>query len=221
MKLIKWLAIPILGLILAGCVDSTARVEINKDKSADLSLEAAMDGDMYALAGPYIEKALKGTDYKLEQGENVIKVFKHYPSLEALSSIQDGSGESKISVDEKDSFFYTAYDVKASVDLQSQLSRYIGEVTSNTFIQSIILQKLDQSDLKLEVALPYKLFGSNNADEENGNTLSWDISTATETPVEFEVIVPKVKTIATTAGIVVVFIIGAVILIVKGKRKRK
>lgn len=221
MKLIKWLAIPLLGLILAGCVDSTARVEINKDKSADLSLEAAMDGDMYALAAPYIEEALKGTDYKLEQGENAIKVYKHYPSLEALNSIQDGSGESKISVDEKDSFFYTAYDVKASVDLQSQLNRYIGEVTSNTFIQSIILQKLDQSDLKLEVALRYKLFGSNNADEENGNTLSWDISTATETPVEFEVIVPKVKTIATTAGIVVVFIIVAVILIVKGKRKKK
>lgn len=221
MKLIKWLAIPLVGLILSGCVDSTARVEINKDKSADLSLEASMDDDAFTLVGPYIEKALKGTEFKLEQSENSIQVFKHYPSLEGLASIQDASGDSKISVDEKESFFYTAYDVKASVDLESQISRSIDGVTSNTFIQSIILQKLGQSDLKLEVALPYKLFGSNNADEENGKTLSWDISTAAETPIEFEVIVPKVKTISITAGIVVVLIIGAIIMIVKKKRKKK
>ena len=221
MKLIKWLTIPLLGLILSGCVDSTARVEINKDKSADLSLEASMDGDVYTLSGPYIEKALNGTEYKIEQSENSIKVFKHYPSLEDLASKQDEAGDSTISVDEKDSFFYTAYDVKASVDLQSQISRYIEEVTSNAFVQSIILQKLDQSDLKLEVALPYKLFGSNNADEENGETLTWDISASAETPIEFEVRVPKVKTIATTVGIVIAFIIGAIVLIVKGKRKKK
>ncbi|MFJ7746410.1 hypothetical protein [Peribacillus sp. NPDC097295] len=221
MKRMKWLAIPLLGLILSGCVDSTARVEINKDKSADLSLEASMDGDMYSLAGPYIEEALEGTEYKLEQSENGIKVTKHYPSLETLSNIGDGTGESKISVDEKESFFYTAYDVKASVDLQSQISRYIEGVSGNTFIQSIILQKLDQANLKLEVALPYKLFGSNNADEENGKTLSWDISATNETPVEFEVIVPKGKTIGITAGIVVVLVIGAVVLIVKRKSKKK
>lgn len=73
-------------------------------------------------------------------------------------------------------------------------------------------------DFKL--TLPVDLYGDNNANVEDGRTLTWNVTLADTEPIQMQVYVPNVWNIVIVLIILVVVIATAIILFVRKRKQR-
>ncbi|WP_199880733.1 hypothetical protein [Bacillus massiliglaciei] len=225
MQYLKYIGVLFISVLLTGCVDATAHVNIHKDGSADLNMETTVNSEVDSIAGPAIEemidRQLSGDGYKVSSSNGTIRVSKHFSSMEDMN---EGGGNSQVMKDftviKEDHFFYKTYQVDGEIDLASQMNSQIEEVIDNSFVRSLITQNLEQADLNLVVQLPVKLPTESNADEVSGKTLTWNISTTESTPIELKVSAPNVTAIAAAAGAVIVVLILAIIWNLRRKKRK-
>ncbi|MNP76754.1 hypothetical protein D3C76_1740530 [compost metagenome] len=75
--------------------------------------------------------------------------------------------------------------------------------------------------VNFKLTLPYNLYGPNNADTQEGNTLTWRISMADTEPVRLVVYVPQVQNIAIAGGGLVLLLGAAAVWYVRVRKSRQ
>ncbi|MNE81285.1 hypothetical protein D3C80_1779220 [compost metagenome] len=80
---------------------------------------------------------------------------------------------------------------------------------------------LQNLSVNFKLTLPYNLYGPNNADSQEGNTLTWRISMADTEPVRLVVYVPQVQNLAIAGGGLVLVLGAGAYFLVRLIRARK
>lgn len=219
----------LLLVFAAGCAKGTGHIVIHKDGSIDLQAEAAIGERVQALLGEETLERLRQTleerGLTLEQGTDgssaTYRISRHFTSIEALRedlSWLDPDRDAILDVMSKDRWLFTTYEISGRLDLERQLSD--AALLAGSLIPGPMVKLLlRQVDLDIRVTFPYKLYGDNNADRIDGNTLIWELPLTRPTPIELDVHVPNLRNIViAAAGLIVVAVIAVPLLLRKRKR---
>ncbi|GBF76659.1 hypothetical protein PA598K_05140 [Paenibacillus sp. 598K] len=224
------LGILILLLVFAaGCAKGTGHIVIHKDGSIDLQAEAAIGERVQALLGEgtleRLRQTLEERGLTLEQGTDgssaTYRISRHFASIEALRedlSWLDPDRDAILDVVSRDRWLFTTYEISGRLDLERQMSD--AALLAGSLIPGPMVKLLlRQVDLDIRVTFPYKLYGDNNADRIDGNTLIWELPLSRPTPIELDVHVPNLRNIViAAAGLIVVAVIAVPLLLRKRKR---
>lgn len=228
----RWLMIGCLITLLvfsAGCAKGTGHIVINKDGSIDLQAEMMISERVRGLLGDRALERLQETlaerglslETESEGSSAVYRLARHYGSVDALKEdlqwLNTDNPDSMMKVTTKDRLLFTTYDIQGRLDLDRQVSD--AALLAGSLIPGPMVKLLlRQVDLDIRVTLPYKLYGENNADRIEGNTLIWQLPLDRPTPIQLSVYVPDLRNIVLAAGaLIVVAMVGLLLLL----RKRK
>lgn len=225
------LILPIVfGLLLSGCAQGVVDVTVNRNGTADIRMDAAIDQSALNTIGQrdlpeQIASSLR------EQG------------LEAQAINQDGkagiSASHTVELDggpmpnlpagitvedrKEEGLFSTTHNLVVVADPpelipreSSSLSGFIGSRLLGRFVEN-------EFDFNFKLTLPIKP-KSHNADEisENGRTLTWNLAATRENRIELSVTVPNINRIIYASSAVLLLLAAAIIfLFVRRKRKKK
>ncbi|SFF64259.1 LPXTG-motif cell wall anchor domain-containing protein [Halobacillus alkaliphilus] len=232
-----WILITaVLLVLLTACVQGDVAVKINKDGSGESTITLGIEEEAYDRFGQRAETMLNSVNDELEaQGYTVesytedgyrgfraarsfedVQDMQVIPSMGAVSETGSGSAVSNVPLDVsmEDGFFTKTYRVEGELDLEN--SGLLGGM------QQLVSNQLDLT-FTLDLPISPK---DHNADEVNGNVLTWNIQTAGTTELMVEAAVPNVRNIILTAvrniilTAVGVLLLGVVIFFVVRKRKR-
>ncbi|MBY0013732.1 hypothetical protein [Paenibacillus typhae] len=220
------------ALLLGGCASGTAHVTVKKDGSLELAFSMLLSARVESLAGGKLEEVLShrlaaaGIELdKSQSGSSTeYKFQKTYGSFEEL---QQNAGSLDIidtEVAQADKWLYTRYEVTARPKLNAYTDEIIDSIGSLDVPESLVRLMLQNLAVHFKLTLPYNLYGPNNADSQEGNTLTWRISMADTEPVRLVVYVPQVQNLAIAGGgLVLVFSAGAVWLVrlIRARKSRQ
>ncbi|MGP4077485.1 LppM family (lipo)protein [Halobacillus sp. K22] len=215
-------------VLLTACVQGDVAVKINKDGSGESTITLGIEEESYNRFGQRAETMLSSVNDELEaQGYTVesytedgyrgfratqsfedVQDMQVIPSMGAVSETGSGAAVSNVPLDVsmEDGFFTKTYRVEGELDLEN--SGLLGGM------QQLVSNQLDLT-FTLDLPISPK---DHNADEVNGNVLTWNIQTAGTTELMVEAAIPNVRNIILTA--VGVLLVGVVIFFVIRKRKR-
>lgn len=231
MRLLTAAAAILMVLLLAGCVKGKGEIEVHLDGSIELSAGLRLDERAQSLLGERGERALEeGLEERgfafsktTEDGAVEYKVGRTYDSAEELqASLPAQATGGKIGeVEVKDRFFYKTYAVKGAFDPVTMLDQ-ITLLTGGGMDLSggLVRLMLRQVTFDLTLTLPFDLYGGNNADLDEGRSLTWAFNLAQSKNIYFQVRVPDFLNIGIAAGILLL-LVAAVMINAKRKAKRK
>ncbi|OKP89629.1 hypothetical protein A3844_06540 [Paenibacillus helianthi] len=231
----KWRTLSILGLVLlmlvlvTGCANGTAHVTVKKDGGMDIAFNLKLDSRAESLAGGTIEDLLRSRLQAAGIELHKTKVGKstEYQFLKSYASIQDvklNAGNLDIvdtQVDTENKWLYTRYDVVAQPKLNAYSDKILDTLGTLSVPKSLVRLFMQSQELAFKLTLPYNLYGPNNADEQDGNTLTWHITMADSVPMRLVVYVPDIRNIAIAGGVVILLLALAVTLFIRKRKSLK
>ncbi|QHT48462.1 DUF3153 domain-containing protein [Bacillus sp. SB49] len=221
----KWWIAPalVLILILSGCVQGNVGVKINKDGSGETSFRIGVDenasgrfadrtdGLVETAKAELTQRGYEVSDYTSGgyTGFEASKSFEDIQEMDVLPAsgvVSDGAQDIPVDTTVEEGFFTRTYAIVADVDLGESVSipgaaRFIG----------------DRIDLTFTLDLPVKP-KSHNADDVDGNVLTWNLDALEENRIMVEITVPNIKNIAITAGAAIVLIVLFFVFLRRRKR---
>jgi len=220
-KITKLLSIFVLMILITGCAKFETTMEINKDKSMDLSIITAVDKNLtqqmtentdvaeIEKRGFYIEKYI-------EDGKEGYKLVKQIKNIDDVSTEGDLSkeemtaglyGDSEYIFTVKKGFFKTTY--KATYDFD----------ISGLSVEDMNISNLKDIGMKFRLKLPYKAITSNATSKSNhGKTLEWDLTK--ESIVSFEFPMYDMTKIYITIGISILVLLFMIATMMSKKKKK-
>ncbi|WP_339188459.1 MULTISPECIES: hypothetical protein [unclassified Paenibacillus] len=233
MLLSKWRGFSLLGLLLmlvllSGCSKGTAHVTVNKNGSVDFAVNMKVNSRAEALISGKMEDALvnklKDQGIELEKSQDgkstVYEFMKSYASFEEMKALSGDLDIVDLKLDTKDYWFYTKYDVEAKPKLNSYIDTIMDNMGSLSLSKPIIRAFLQNMAFDFKLTLPVDLYGDNNANVEDGRTLTWNVTLADTEPIQMQVYVPNVWNIVIVLIILVVVIVTAIILFIRKRKQR-
>ena len=233
-KLIKAIVLLFVFMMLTGCVTSTTKVSISKNKNVAISvyiltddsknIDVSKEIDVVSLAnrGFVIDKVS-------QDGYSGLKITKQYKNIDDLSSLEDvkititdvlkdGFDDSKYFKVQK-SFFVNTYTADFKYKLASEIFNYVNK--HEDIDTSKLHTYLDETKFKFVAELPYGQIQS-NAGSVEGNTLTWNLNSSEDNNISFAFDVYNLVHIGIVAGTaLIVFITVLVVVLVKTKAKRQ
>ncbi len=215
-------------ILLTACVQGDVGVKINKDGSGTSTITLGIEESTYEQFSQRAETMLSSVNEELEaQGYTVesyteegykgfkatqsfenVRDMQVIPSMGAVSETGAGGSMSNVPLDVsvEDGFFTKTYRVEGELDLEN--SGLLGGM------QQLVSNQLDLT-FTLDLPISPK---DHNADEVNGNVLTWNIKTAGTTELMVEAAVPNIRNIILTAA--GVLLLGVMLFFVIRKRRR-
>ncbi|MFS0725451.1 hypothetical protein [Paenibacillus sp. 1P07SE] len=228
----RWLRLGCLITLLiftAGCAQGTGHIVIHKDGSIDLQGEMAISERVQGLLGDRALERLqqtlaeRGLALEAESADSaaVYRISRHYTSFEAMREdlgwLDTDQREPMLDVTAKDRLLFTTYDIQGRLDLDRQMSD-AALLAGSLLPAPMVKLLLRQVDLDIRVTFPYKLYGDNNADRIEGNTLIWKLPLDRPTPIELTVHVPDLRNIVLAAGALIVVALTGLLLLLRKRR---
>ncbi|AIQ54731.1 hypothetical protein [Paenibacillus sp. FSL R7-0331] len=216
-------------LLVTGCASGTAHMTVKKNGSLELAFSMLLSSRAESLAGGKLEEVLRdrladaGIELdKSQSGKSTeYKFLKTYKSFEELQKNAGSLDIIDTEVTQKDNWLYTRYEVTAQPKLNAYTDEIIDGVGSLNVPESLVRLLLQNLAVNFKLTLPYNLYGPNNADAREGNTLTWRITMADTEPVQLVVYVPQVQNIAVAGGGLVLVACAAAIWLVRSRRSRQ
>ncbi|AIQ49246.1 hypothetical protein R70723_27595 [Paenibacillus sp. FSL R7-0273] len=216
-------------LLVTGCASGTAHVTVKKNGSLELAFSMLLSARAESLAGGKLGEVLTdrlaaaGIELdKSQSGKSTeYKFFKTYQSFEELQQNAGSLDIIETEVAQADKWLYTRYEVAAQPKLNAYTDQIIDGIGSLNVPESLVRLMLQNLAVNFKLTLPYNVYGPNNADSQEGNTLTWRISMADTEPVRLVVYVPQVQNIAIAAGGLVLIIGAAAVWFVRARKGRQ
>jgi hypothetical protein len=213
-------------ILLTGCAKGTAHITVKKDGGLDIAFNLLLDARAESLVGGKVEELLASRlqDAGIELNKSQSGKSTEYQFLKSYASIQDlqvNAGNFEIvdtKLEQSDKWLYTIYDVEVQPKLTAYTDEIIDTAGTLNLPESLVRLLLGSLAFDFKLTLPFDLYGANNADNQDGNTLTWHITMADPEPLQLEVYVPNITNIAIAAG-GVLLVIAAVIMVWARKRK--
>ncbi|OKP96132.1 hypothetical protein A3849_22635 [Paenibacillus sp. P46E] len=207
----------------------TAHVTVKKDGGMDIAFSFKLDSRAESLAGGTIEDLLRSRLQAAGIELHKTKVGKstEYQFLKSYASIQDvklNAGSPDIvdtQVDTENKWLYTRYDVMAQPKLSAYSDKILDGLGTLSVPKPLARLLLRSLALDFQLTLPYNLYGSNNAADQDGNTLTWHITMADSEPMRLVVYVPDIRNIGLAGGVVIVMLAAGVLLFIRRRKSRK
>ncbi|OKP82812.1 hypothetical protein A3844_23230 [Paenibacillus helianthi] len=195
----------------------------------DIAFNLKLDSRAESLAGGTIEDLLRSRLQAAGIELHKTKVGKstEYQFLKSYASIQDvklNAGNLDIvdtQVDTENKWLYTRYDVVAQPKLNAYSDKILDTLGTLSVPKSLVRLFMQSQELAFKLTLPYNLYGPNNADEQDGNTLTWHITMADSEPMRLVVYVPDIRNIVLAGGTVIVLLAAGVIFFIRRSKSRK
>lgn len=217
------------ALLLGGCASGTAHVTVKKNGSLELAFSMLLSARAESLAGGKLEEVLRdklaAAGIELDKSQSgkatEYKFFKTYKSFEELQKNAGSLDIIDTEVAQADKWLYTRYEVTARPKLNAYTDEIIDSMGSLNVPESLVRLMLQNLAVNFKLTLPYNLYGPNNADTQEGNTLTWRISMADTEPVRLVVYVPQVQNIAIAGGGLVLLLGAAAVWYVRVRKSRQ
>lgn len=216
-------------MMLTGCAKGAVGVTVNKNGSVDVSMNLQMDASIHKLMGKSLDKALDATVsdmgiqvHKNQTGDKTeYELLKSYASLQEMKEIQGDFKGIKMDVKETNKFFYTKYNISAQLNLTEYEPEILQSIRSFELPEKLSQFILNQLAFDFSLTLPIDVYGENNADNIEGNTLIWNISLTDPEPVRVEINAPNIKNICIVVGSILLIVILVVIYLINRRRKHR
>ncbi|UQZ33354.1 hypothetical protein C2I18_07150 [Paenibacillus sp. PK3_47] len=215
-------------ILLTGCAKGTAHMTVKKDGSMDIAFNLLLDARAESLVGGKVEEVLasrlQSAGIELDKSRSGDST--EYQFLKSYGSIKDltaNAGNFEIvdtQVEQSDKWLYTVYDIEVQPKLTAYSDEIIESIGSLSVPESLVRLVLGSLALDFKLTLPFDLYGDNNADSQDGSTLTWHITMADSEPLQMIIYVPNITNVAIAAG-GVLLVIAVVITVFIRKRKAR
>ena len=233
-KLIKAIVLIFVFIMLTGCVTSTTKMTITKDKKMTVSVYMLTDDKKNIDVSKELDVvSITNNGFTVDKvsqdGYSGLKISKSYENIDDKSSLQDvkitisdilrdGFDDSKYFKVQK-SFFINTYTADFKYKLASEIYNYANK--HEEIDTSKLHTYLDETKFKFVVELPYGQIQS-NAGSVEGNTLTWNLNSSEDNNITFAFDVYNLLHIYIAAGAaIVVFLTIVIFIAVKISKKKK
>lgn len=223
------LAVIFMLILLTGCAKGTAHMTVKRDGGLDIAFNLLLDARAESLVGGKVEELLasrlQGAGIELSKGQNgkstEYQFLKSYDSIEDLQANAGNFEMVDAQVEQSDKWLYTVYNIEVQPKLTAYSDEIIDGIGTLNIPESLAKLLMRSLAIDFKLTLPFDLYGDNNADSQDGSTLTWHITLADSEPLQMIVYVPDITNVAIAAGSVVLVIAAAVIVWIRKRKARK